>query len=129
MSANITIYKIKDFVRVTETGQLDLESSKQLIREIATAHAFHADHNILIDLRDTTVAIGSMSDLLELARYMASYKSLFRNKLANVVPDNEDRLVMARRFKACLDIEGFTYKFFTDIEAAIEWLSYTSPQN
>jgi len=49
-----------------------------------------------------------------------------RNKIANVVPNNEDRLVIARRFKACLDIQGFTYDFFTDFEAAIEWLSDTS---
>jgi len=126
MATEIKIYKIKDFVRVTETGQIDVDRSKRLIEEIAVAHAFHPDHNILLDLRDTTVAVDSMSDLLEMAMYMASYKSLFRNKIANVVPNNEDRLVIAKKFKGCLDIQGLEYDFFTDFEAAIEWLSDTS---
>jgi len=129
MAAEITIFKIKDFVRVRETGQIDVNRSKQLIREIATAAAFQPGHNILVDLRDTSVAIGGMNDLLEVVTYFARYKPFLGNKIASVVPDDEGRLTIARKFKACLNNEGFAYDFFTDFEAAIEWLSDTSHQN
>ena len=60
---------------------------------------------------------------------VALYKSSFRNKIANVVPDDDERLAIAKHFKACLDIEGFDYSFFTEFESAIEWLSETTELN
>lgn len=125
----VKIYKIKDFVRFTEAGQVNVDGSKRLIEKVAIAASFHADHNILIDLRATTIAITSMVDVLELAMYMARYRSLFANKIANLIPDDRERLVVAERFRACLQIEGFDYDFFTDFESAIEWLSETSKPN
>ena len=126
MAAKIKIYKIKDFIRLTETGEIDFDRSRELIREIASAADFHTDHNILIDLTETVVPTASISDLLQLAMDMARHKSLFQNKIANVVPDDDKRLAIAENFKACLDIQGFEYNFFTDFESAIEWLSETS---
>jgi hypothetical protein len=36
-----------------------------------------------------------------------------------------DFVIIANRFKACMDIQGFEYEIFTDYESAIEWLSQT----
>jgi len=83
----------------------------------------------LIDLRETTIAITSMVDVLELAMYMAHHRSLLANKIANLIPDDRERLVVAERLRACLQIEGFDYDVFTDFESAIEWLSETSKPN
>ncbi len=129
MATEIKTYRIKDFIKLTETGDIDLDRSRELIREIAGAAAYYDDHNILFDLRETVVAPASMSDLLQLAMDMALYESLFRNKIASVIPDDDARLVIAENFKACLDIQGFEYDYFTDFEAAIEWLSETSQLN
>ncbi len=126
MATEIKTYRIKDFIKLTKTGDIDLDRSRELIREIAGAAAYYDDHNILFDLRETVVAPASMSDLLQLAMDMALYESLFRNKIASVIPDDDARLVIAEKFKACLDIQGFEYDYFTDFEAAIEWLSETS---
>ena len=115
--------KIKDFLRLTGTGQVDVDGSKKIIETMAIAADYHPNHNILIDLRDTTIATVSMVDLLELAVYMARYKSLFENKIASLIPHDSQRLVVAERFRACLQIKGFKYDFFTDFESAIEWLS------
>ena len=60
MVSGIKAYKVNDFVRKTETGNIDLKGSKQLDRELATVAGSHTDHNILIDLRETTVSVASI---------------------------------------------------------------------
>ena len=130
MAAMIKLVEIKDFIRITEAGKLDIDSSRKLLEDIVATTAFHGDHNLLIDLRETTVSLEGMSDLLTLAMDAALYESSFLgnlgNKIANVIPDDEERISVAKAFKTCLIIKGFEYDFFTDFEAAIEWLSETS---
>jgi hypothetical protein len=122
-SARVKIYKMKDFLRLTETGEIDVDHSKEIIRRLAVTAAFHVDHNILLDLRETTVKEGSMRDVLEVALEIGRYKSAFKGKLANLLPADEKRLSMARQLKALMDIEGFQYEIFTSFEEAMEWLS------
>ncbi len=38
------IYKIENFIRKTEQGQLDVEKSKGIVRELALASEYHKDH-------------------------------------------------------------------------------------
>jgi hypothetical protein len=126
MNSNFKLYKVKDFIRKNETGAIDLEKSKQIVRELATAALFHQDHNILIDMRDTSLIHDqTIGDLLELALEMASYKSVFTGKIANVLPDDTKRLARAQQLKAALEIQGFSYEVFTTFENAINWLSET----
>ncbi len=126
MLSGIKVYKVKDFIRKTETGNIDLERSKKIVRELAMAAGSHADHNILIDLRETTVsAAASIEDIMKVALEFGSYVSSFKNKIANIIPDDPERMEIANRFKACMDIQGFEYEIFTDYESAIEWLSQT----
>ena len=47
----------------------------------------------------------------------------FKNKIANVVPSDADRVSLAKKFEACMNIKHFQYRFFTEFEHAIEWLS------
>ena len=123
MVSGIKVYKVKDFVRTTQTGNIDLKRSKQLVRELVKVAGSHADHNILIDLRETTVSVSNIVDILEVAREFGNSVSSFKNKIANIVPDDHERMVIAHRFKACMDMQGFEWEIFTDYEGAIEWLS------
>jgi len=126
MLSGIKVYKVKDFIRKTETGNIDLKRSKQIVRELAMAAGSHTDNNILIDLRETTVsAAESIEDIMKIALEFGSYVSSFKNKIANIIPDDPERMTIATRFKACMDIQGFEYEVFTDYESAIEWLSKT----
>ena len=126
MLSGIKIYNVKDFIRKTETGNIDLERSKKIVRELAMAAGLHANHNILIDLRETTVsAAASIGDMMKIALEFGTYISSFKNKIANIIPDDSKRMIIANRFKACMDIQGFEYEIFTDYESAIEWLSKT----
>ena len=125
MVSGIKVYKVKDFVRTTQTGDIDIKRSKEIVGDLAKAAGSHADHNILIDMRETTVSVSNIVDILEVAREFGSSVSSFKNKIANIVPDDHDRMVIAHRFKACMDMQGFEYEIFNDYEGAIEWLSET----
>ena len=125
MVSGIKVYNVKDFVRTTQTGNIDLKRSKEIVRDLADAAGSHTDHNILIDLRETTVSVASIEDIIKVALEFGSYVSSFKNKIANIVPDDHKRMLIANRFKACMDIQGFEYEIFTDYESAIEWLSET----
>ncbi len=125
MPSLVRIYRLKEFIRINETGIIDVERSKELIRQLALVAAFRADDSILIDMRDTTIVNASMSGMLEIAAEFALYQSAFRGKIANVIPDDEDRISLARRFKDLLhlDIDPSRYEIFTSFEDAIDWLS------
>jgi len=125
MLSGIKVYKVKDFIRKTETGNIDLKRSKKIVRELAVAAGSHTDHNILIDLRETSVSAASIEDIMKIALEFGTYISSFKNKIANIIPDDQKRMIIANRLKACMDIQGFEYEIFTDYESAIEWLSKT----
>ena len=123
MLSGIKIYNVNDFIRKTETGNIDLKRSKKIVRELAVAAGSHTDHNILIDLRETSVSAASIEDIMKIALEFGTYISSFKNKIANIIPDDQKRMIIANRLKACMDIQGFEYEIFTDYESAIEWLS------
>jgi len=124
MASDIKVYKIKDFLRFNESGEIDFDRSTQMIHEFAVAASFYAGHNILVDLRETTVVGESnIGMILQLAVEMGRYGSVFKGKIANVVPDDEERLAIAKQFEASLHLQGFHYKVFTSFEDAINWLS------
>ena len=122
-SARVKTNKIKDFLRLTETGKIDFFRSKEIVRQLAATASFHVDHNILLDLRETTIQEENLSDVLEVALEIARYKSAFKGRLANLLPDDEKRIGLARQLKALIAMEGFQYEIFTNFEEAMEWLS------
>lgn len=126
MLSGTKIYKVKDFIRKTETGNIDLERSKKIVRELARVSGLRSDHNILIDLRETTISpAASIEDIMKVALEFGNYVSNFKNKIANIIPDDPERAEIASRFKSCMVFQGFEYEVFTDYESAIEWLSQT----
>ena len=122
MPSNVKIYRVGDIIRMTESGELDLDRSISIVRKLAAEVDFHRDHNVILDLRETNVN-ASMEDLIQVSMEFASHHKVFKNKIAVLIPNNEKRLQIAKRFKTCMDMQGFRFEQFTDFEAAIEWLS------
>jgi hypothetical protein len=121
--SRVRIYDLKEFMRFDETGVLDVERSKTLIRQLAAAATFHGTDNILLDLRATTLSAGTMSDILEVAGEFARYESAFKGKIAHVIPDDEERMAIARCLKSLLTMDPRRYGIFRSFEEAIDWLS------
>ena len=122
MPSNVKIYRVGDIIRMTESGKLDLDRSIGIVRKLATEANFHKDHNIILDLRETSIN-ASMGDLIQISMEFAIYHKVFKNKIAVLIPNTKERLKIARRFKTCMELQGFQFEQFTDFEAAIEWIA------
>lgn len=122
MTASIRIYQIRDFIRKTESGELDHARSIRIVRELATAANFHKNHDILLDLRETEAQLDFIA-VMDIAAEFAQYKEVFQNKIAVLIPDTPQRAELARQVKTCMGLQGFQFQQFLDFESAIEWLS------
>ena len=127
MTMSYKIYKVKDFIRRTEKGEINIQESLNTVAELAIASKFHKDVNILIDLRETETTL-DFGDLLKVALEFAYYKDCFRNKIAGVIPNDPERIRRGELFKSCMEMKCFLFDYFTDFEKAIEWLSEIEPQ-
>ena len=67
MSSDVKIYRLKDFIRKTESGDLSYDRIIEIVNEIAAIASFHSDHNVLLDFRETTVSIESMYEIMKIA--------------------------------------------------------------
>jgi hypothetical protein len=126
MPVSYKIYKVKDFLRRTEKGEINIQKSLNTVAELAIASAFHKDVNILVDLRETETTL-NLEDVLKVVLEFAYYKDCFRNKIAAVIPDDPERIERAELFKTGMKVKGFFFDYFTDFEKAIEWLSEIEP--
>ncbi len=127
MAGLYKIYKMKDFIRKTENGEINIQRSIDVVRELAIASEHHKDANILVDLRETETAL-NFGGLLTVALEFAYYKDCFRNKIATIIPKDPKRIKRAEFFKAGMTGKGFLFDYFTDFEKAIEWLSEIFPE-
>jgi len=125
MKDDVKIYNIKAFIRKNISGELDMDKSMQVAKEFANIAYLHEDHNILIDTRDSTATNVKITQLMQVTLEIANNLPNFKNKIASVIPDNEDRLRVARQFQSCMILKGFSYEVFTDFEKALDWLSDT----
>ena len=126
MTVSYKMYKIKDFVRRTENGEINIQKSLNAVAELAVASKLHKDINILIDLRDTETIL-NFRDLLTVALEFAWYKDCFQNKIGVVIPNDPERIERGEFLKTNMTVKGFLFDYFTDFEKAIEWLSEIEP--
>jgi hypothetical protein len=122
VSIGIKVYQTRDFIRKNARGTIDLERSLEEVRHLAlTAHHFKG-YSILLDLRETVVD-GDRADTLRVAAAFAHYFKSFRNKIAVIIPDTEERMAKAEFMRTCMHLQGFQWEFFMAYEDAIDWLS------
>ena len=121
MSSNIKIYEDQKIIQRTVSGELSTARSFKLVQEIAVAVELNRGYGILIDLRDTSTR-PEMMDLIEIANECSRHKYDFEGKIAFLIPNTEQRQLVAKAFRICMEAEGFEFKQFFDYEAATEWL-------
>lgn len=113
-----------EFLRSTEDGRLDLEASKRLLVETASASPPSKHYDVLVDTRSAHSEM-TVSDLLELASELHNVRKSFAGKTALVVP--RPRLDQAEFFVACAEERGFEASAFTSLGDAMSWLIDTPP--
>ena len=122
MIAEINVDNENKTIQRILTGEIDTNQALSLVREISNSVKIHEGYNILVDMRDTTYQ-PEMMDLLEIAAECSKLLIDFSRKIAFLIPNTEQRKLVAKIFRTCMEAEGFEFKQFFDYEAATEWLS------
>ena len=121
MELNIQIVSPGDFIRLSPTGELDLETSKALLWELATTSGANNQLEMLIDLRNTTSVLNTV-DLFELGSGLIEYGIAFRKKTAILTRDDKS-FERGSFFELVAHNRGYKIKAFTSFEDAIMWLA------
>jgi hypothetical protein len=86
MSTDIRIIHAHDFIIATPEGQLDLEKSKKLLMDTASAAAPLVDYEIILDTRKAQTKM-SETDLWHLAAELSNFRgAFFQKKIAILCP-------------------------------------------
>ena len=123
MTVRLKFYTLNEYIRLNKSGDLDIEESMKMVRTLVNASSFKPRSHILVDLRETRLNSVGFEEILKIANELSKYQDIKNKKIANVIPDEVDRLHIAKNFKLALNVSGFQYDFFTEMEKAIEWLS------
>jgi hypothetical protein len=123
MATKIKIISAGEFLEVTPDGIIDITTSKQLLADIAKAENSPADHELLVDFRDTQSHL-SVLDIYQLASELYKYGNTFRRKVALLVASGVS-FDQAQFFETCSKNIGFSINAFTDYEEAMRWILTT----
>lgn len=120
MATKIKVIASGDFLEVTADGVINLNTSRQLLVDIAKAEQLPVDYEVLVDFRDTKSHL-SVMDVYQLAGELCQFGNTFRRKVALLVAPGVN-FEHARFFETCSQNRGFSVNAFTDYEKAMRWL-------
>jgi hypothetical protein len=75
-----------------------------------------------IDTLDRLWAIAP-SEIASIIQVFMRQNNKFKNKIAPLIQDVQERRERASRFKVSMLARGFKFEYFTEIDDALEWLS------
>jgi hypothetical protein len=119
VATNIRVIRAHDFIRATEDGQIDFETSKKLLRDVAEVAATLVDYQILLDTRRAQGEL-SVTALWYLAVELSNLGQAFHRKTAVLCP--LERFDDAKFFELSAQNRGSRVSAFTSYEEAMEWL-------
>jgi hypothetical protein len=125
MAHDIRLIRLKDFLRTDDTGTIDLQSSKRALKDLAAACAAHANHHVLIDVREATSKMSAV-EVWELARSLEEC-GLGRDNRIAIVNHPKDEFDRADFFEWCASNRGYYFRAFRDFENALFWLAADQP--
>ena len=120
MARDIRIIHAHDFVSATPNGQLNLEASEQLMRDVVGLSQPLQEFDILVDTRGAASTL-SATDLWFLADRMVNYPKTFAGRIAILCPTG--RFDHASFFSLCAGNKGMDMQAFTSYEEAMKWLN------
>ena len=131
MPSNLRIVSIRDFIKLTPKGNLDLAKMKEGIVEAAARPGAFTDYDLLIDTRGLESLL-SVFELWELAQELAKLVHAaspkgFRAKIPLLCP--VERLDLAQFTSLSAQNVGLNVRAFTSFEDVFDWLSRTSTPN
>lgn len=127
MPTDIRIIHAHEFLKATPEGKLNLEQSKNLLKEIAVASAHSADYDVILDTRMATSEM-RVADLWHLAAELSDhFRKAFSRPRKTAVLCPTERFDQAGFFALCAQNRGFDVRAFTSFEEAYRWLVAARP--
>src|ERR1700756_762286 len=114
----LEVIHANEFLRMTETGFMDLAASKHALDELARAARDAGACEILIDAREA-VKRRSTFESWELAADLERHEEFVGRKIAILVSGTGEAVEF---FKQCALNRGYWVNVFHDYEKAINWL-------
>ena len=121
MACDVRVIPIREFMKSDLTGEIDLNASRELLRELMAACKRENMTRILIDSREAS-SHSTMLDVWTLARDLGSLGVTHENRVAvlNRPKDNFDR---AAFLELCASNRGYHLRAFREFEVAFGWLT------
>jgi len=113
-----------DYVTMRLAGAFDADDAVGLVWKAWGAGKNLDSNRVLIDARETTLHADSMAEILKVATEMAKVTQKGEGlRVANVVPADAERIRKAELLESTADMAGADYRFFTEIDQAVAWLT------
>jgi hypothetical protein len=119
MPAHIKIIHAHEFIKASPEGLFDLNESKKLLLEIASASIPLDDFEIIVDTRKANSKL-TVANLWYLAAELRKFRKRLTQKTAILCP--LERFDNAGFFALCSQNRGFNIRAFTSFEESMEWL-------
>lgn len=115
------IVPVREFLRTDVDGQIDLESSREVLKAIVRASASLGLYRVLVDARGAPHEI-SIADVYDLASDLDALGVTARHRIATLhqTPEGLER---AGYFSVLARSRGHAIRAFSDFEAAVAWLT------
>ena len=121
MPQRLHLISAKEYIRSNVSGQLDLDGSMKLLREIAAAQARSPDGDILLDVRAADGTDMSGLDIYELVILLRDLGLGRQNKVA-ILYQPKDDLDLGKLFEILAQDRGLHVAAFQEFEPAYNWL-------
>jgi len=120
MGKQYRVYKGLEFIKKTEKGEIDIQRSKTIVRELAVAAQSHSIRDVILDLRDTETVL-NFGDLLAVTHEFGEYPQAVDGKIAVIIPKEDNRIKNVEFLKNSMMLKGLTMDYFFEFEDAIDW--------
>lgn len=125
MSHDVRIIPASEFLQTTIEGTIALESSEQILQQIAEACREHDQHHVLIDATKIPERSLSVIELYQLGSRLQQYGFSSNHRIALVCNPGESTQ-RAKFFELVAVNRGANVRVFERLEEAWAWLSEES---
>jgi len=117
----VRIIPIREFLKTNVSGEVDLDVSRQLLKELMAVCAQEDIDRVLIDGREAHSHVNAV-EVWTLAQEMDSL-GVSRTHRVAVVAQPKDDFDRTAFFELCATNRGYQLKAFREFEAAMTWLA------
>ncbi len=120
MPLSLHVIHAKEFVKMTPDGELDFDSTRDLLIKVVSIETKASELEILVDFRHARANL-TTTDIWYLAEALDEKRTLFRRKMALLI-SKDGNFDNAKFFELCATNRGLDVGAFNSYEDAITWL-------